>query len=489
MIIRLFNISKRENSTLRPSGTGTEFNCVLKADTSIINPVILIDFADQSNPQMHRFNYAYIPDFARYYFISDIQSSRGLIWEYTLTCDILATYRDQIAGSTLYLTRCSSQYDGAVMDNYYPVKTTYSVVVRTVTTPWIHDGTENPDVSQGCFILGIISKPGNLLTGQFGSIRYVALTRSNLITLVDYLMTAGTLTSDVGISIDGLNAEAVKAVIDPLQFIKSCIWTPILYESVSGSEQTGLPIWSITASGVSFKYVPNNPPYIVTTASFANVPAHPLAASRGSYLNCAPYTKMIASIPPFGLVELDTTLAAPAATIIGMIIYDLITGTAILQIHYGTASGAPACRIKSQVGVPIQLTQVYNDYISAAGGVVGGLAGGIASALTGNIAGAITGGVAAIGSAIDAMRPVVSSMGGNGGFSDLRGQARLYSIFYDVPDEDRAHVGRPLCQNVTMDNVASGSYCLAMDGDIAITGTNAEQQRLKEYLEGGFYYE
>lgn len=489
MLINLFNIAKRENSTLRPSGTGAEFNCALKDDTSMINPVILLDFGDQADPHMHIYNYAWMRDYNRYYFVTDIQSAGGMLWEYSLTCDILATYRDQIAGSTLYLTRCSSQYDGAIMDNYYPVKTTHSVVVRTVTTPWIHDGTENPDVSQGCFILGIISKPGNLLTGQFGSIRYVALTRANLITLVDYLMTAGTLTSDAGISIDGLNAEAVKAVIDPLQFIKSCIWTPMLYESISGSEHTGLPIWSITASGVSFKYIPNNPPYIVTTASFTNVPAHPLASSRGSYLNCAPYTKMIASIPPFGLVELDTTLAAPAATIIGMITYDLITGTAILQIHYGTASGAPACRIKSQVGVPIQLTQVYNDYISAAGGVVGGLAGGIASALTGNIAGAITGGVAAIGSAIDAMRPIVSSVGGNGGFSDLRGQARLYSIFYDVPAEDRAHVGRPLCANVNMADLATGSYCLAMDGDIPIVGTNTEQQRLKEYLESGFYYE
>lgn len=64
MIIRLFTFGKRENSTLRPAaGSGTDYNCVLKSETSVVNPSILIDFADQQAPAVHLFNYAYIPDF------------------------------------------------------------------------------------------------------------------------------------------------------------------------------------------------------------------------------------------------------------------------------------------------------------------------------------------------------------------------------------------------------------------------------------------
>lgn len=483
MIIRLFNLSKRENSTLRPSGNGTEFNCVLKSDTSIISPVILIDFADQSNPQMHRFNYAYIPDFARYYFISDIQSARGMIWEYTLTCDILATYRDQISGTNLYLTRCSSQYDGAIMDNYYPVKVSHSTSIITGSSPWI-SGTpwDQIKISDGCYILGIVSNIPSV-----GAIQYVVLDQTNMDTLIGYLLDANNIGN---LDIDGMSDEAIKSVIDPLQFIKSCIWIPKPYYDFTMQERTGLRVWTWYASSVKFKLVYLIPPYHTTTVTFANIPAHPQASSRGSYLNAAPFSKYFMNVPPFGVIELDSSLTATVGSIYARVLLDLITGTGVIDVFYGSMTEGPGpIHLTSQIGVPIQLTQVYNDYISAAGGVLGGLAGGVASALTGNIAGAITGGVAAIGSAIDAMRPVVSSIGSNGGFAELTGQPKFYAVFYDVPEEDRAHVGRPLCQNVYMANLATGSYCLAMDGDIPIVGTNTEQQRLKEYLEGGFYYE
>ena len=486
MIIKLYGLAKRENSTLRPSGSGTEFNCVLKNETSIINPTIVIDFSDQADPQPHIYNYAYIPSFNRYYFISDVSSVRGLLWEYTLTCDVLATYKDQISGSSLYLLRCSALFDGDVVDSYYPIKTNYTTASKYVLTPWFQSGSE-VQIDLGTFIIGIASKPGLITDSYFGSVKYVAVTRSELCKLVDYLMDAQTLTN-WSISLDGVTAEAAKALIDPLQFIKSCQWSPIMYGSIAGSEQTGLSIWSWSAAGVRYKNMPAAPPYITYTIDFSSIPRHP-QASRGGYLNTEPYTKMSMCVPPFGLIELDTTLTAKATHIIGKIIYDLITGVGILEIHYNTVDGPPACRIQSQIGVPVQLTQVYNDYIGSAGGVAGGILGTIGSVLTGNIAGAIQGGVSAITSAANAIKPIQSSIGGNGGYSDLDGYATLYAVFYTIPDEDRAHVGRPLCSNVNMSDLAAHTYCLALDGDLAINGTSDEQRALKAFLEGGFYYE
>ena len=489
MKIYLYNLVKRENSTKLPAAlTGTEFECYLKKPTSVLNPGVLIDFSDQASPAVHIFNYAYIPDFNRYYFIDDIVSD-GHLWSYSLRVDILGTYKSTISASTLYLLRCSSQYDGDIVDTMYPVQISHTVNVQSTPTPWIHTAnSENPDITLGTYVLGVVAQPGTKTGSMIGSIRYIALTHANLMALINYLLDSNNLTQ---FDIDGMTDEAIKSIIDPLSFIKSCQWSPIEYTSIPNSEDTtGLPIWTMTVPDVGYKTLYTGTPYYSWSASFANIAKHPQAATRGAYLNTEPYTKRVASIPPFGLVELDTNLAAPVNTIIGRIIYDLVTGTGILEIHYGQAiSGAPAVRLKSQIGVPIQLTQVYNDYLGAVGGVAGGVLGAVSNVLTGNLGGAITSALSAVGSAVGAMKPVQSSLGGNGGFADLYGQARLYSIFYDPAPEDLDHIGRPLCQNVLMSGVTAGSYCLAMDGDVQISGTASEQQDLKAMLEGGFYYE
>ena len=66
--VTLYTFSKRENSTAQPS-TGTDFYCVLKQPTSIINPTLEISASDITG-----YNYAYIAAFGRYYFMKDITS-------------------------------------------------------------------------------------------------------------------------------------------------------------------------------------------------------------------------------------------------------------------------------------------------------------------------------------------------------------------------------------------------------------------------------
>jgi len=487
MKIRFYNYVKRENSTGVPRGEGHEYEVTLKSDTSVVHPTIIIDFADQEDPELHIFNYAYIPEFKRYYFVGDIKALRGVIWEYSLKCDILGTYRDTIGVQYLYLLRCSREYDGDVVDTYYPVKSSYTYAVRQNYTPWFPSGIQ-VNIDDGSFILGVVSRPGTITASTFGSIKYIALTRSELIKLVNYLLDANNLVSEQ-VTVTGVTNEAMKAIIDPLQFIKSCQWCPVRYSDFDASEQTGLSIWSWTASGVRYKNMPSDPPYLQWDVDFNDIPRHPLAAQRGNYLNTEPYTKMNLMIPPFGVIDLDTTLTAKAYKLVARVTYDLITGQGILEVHYDNEGGPIACRIQSQIGVPIQLTQVYNDYISAAGGVAGGAMGMLGSLLTGNIGGIVANGIGAITSAANAMKPIQSSIGGNGGFSDLDGWAALYAVFYDIPPEDRAHVGRPLCAEVNMSTMATGTYCLAMEGDVPINGTAGEQAQLKAYLEGGFYYE
>lgn len=494
MLIYLYTFSKRENSTKRPTGTGESFDCVLKTQTSITAPVVLIDFDDQSAPDAHLYNYAYIPDFGRYYFIADQRSVRGLLWEYALTCDILATYKQDVTASTLYLLRCSALSDGDIVDTFYPVQTSYTDGAIVGGSPWVAAvGTGEVSISSGCFILGIVSAGSGANLSGYGSIHYYALTRANLVTLVDKLLDDSFLETEGGLLSSDASLPLQKAIIDPLGFIKSCMWAPVSYANLTGTESTSLTVWDWTVPAAA-KEITENPPYIISNTTLI-IDKHPAASTRGAYMNLSPYTDYTLSIPPFGTLELDTTKLAGKDRLYIQYVYDLITGMCTANLYALSPNeelgleSLLLTRLKASVGVQIQLSQVTKDYINGLANTYGGVLGTIGNVLTGNIGGAIQSGISAIGSAANARKPIQSSMGSSGGFSDLRGYSTLYHIFYDPADEDNAHHGRPLCRNVAMNTMTAGAYCLAMDGDISISGTAGEQARLKAYLEGGFYYE
>ena len=66
----------------------------LRDESSIINPIILISSEKKDIPYMY--NYAYIPAFGRYYFITDIESVRTGIWRVSMHVDVLMSYKEQI---------------------------------------------------------------------------------------------------------------------------------------------------------------------------------------------------------------------------------------------------------------------------------------------------------------------------------------------------------------------------------------------------------
>ena len=66
----------------------------LKEQTSVSNPVIVIE---NENPT--GYNYAYIPQFGRYYFIVDVASVRNGLWQITFRCDVLMSFKYYILQS------------------------------------------------------------------------------------------------------------------------------------------------------------------------------------------------------------------------------------------------------------------------------------------------------------------------------------------------------------------------------------------------------
>ena len=85
---------------------------LLKRDTSILRPVLLVNSAQD----IFTFNYMYISEFSRYYFIDDIRSVHDNLWEISAHVDVLETYKSQILANTAVIRRQSLKYNTYLND-------------------------------------------------------------------------------------------------------------------------------------------------------------------------------------------------------------------------------------------------------------------------------------------------------------------------------------------------------------------------------------
>lgn len=107
-------VVKTFNMFNNPSGT-------LRKGTSILDPVITIQ-CDNSEMWRMNTNYAYIPAFGRYYYVTNIISLNGTLksynwpspaqlWDFHMHVDVLMTYSEQIKKQTAIVARQANQYN------------------------------------------------------------------------------------------------------------------------------------------------------------------------------------------------------------------------------------------------------------------------------------------------------------------------------------------------------------------------------------------
>ena len=466
MDVRFWTFSKKYNSTKRPnSDDATTYDCDLKNGGSIVNPKIELNIGFTSSPSA--FNYAYIPNFQRYYYIDEWTFENGL-WIGTMSTDVLATFKTYIGNSSLYILRASAEKDGRIIDTLYPCKTECDFVDTAIT---------NPYNQAGCYVIGVVNKHG-----MYGSITYYAVTRASMAAILHSLISE-VIDSTNGFNTSDASYALQRSIVDPVQYIKSAIWLPVPIQNITSDIiETPLPIYDWEVSNAS-GYRISNPSIIIRNT--INLSKHPDTNARGNYVNVTPYTKAQIFYPPFGVVELDTTVTCNAESVNVDVYVDANTGEGNLIIE---CNGIVLNRIASQIGVPIQISQVSRDYLGAATSFIGGMVGGIASIATGNVvagAGAIAGG---IGNAAAAAANRSNTVGSSGNFSILFAKnPELNLQFFRPVEDDNAQNGRPLCKKRTVSNL--GGYMLVQDGDVPIPGTKGESESIRNFLEGGFYYE
>ncbi len=462
--VKLYTLSKRDNSTKRPAAAaGTAYDCVLKHGSGIMHPSLSFDIGVTNDPS--QYNYAYIPAWDRHYFIEEWYFERSL-WTASLKVDVLATYKTEIGSSSLYILRAAGAYDGRVIDKLYPTKTGCSFASDTKSNPW----------QASCFIVGIVTSDA-----AFGSINYYAMSASQLASMCGELTDPTTIIDSIyDFDPAELSTGLQLALVDPIQYIKSCIMLPVAKEEITnlGSGAT-INVYRFPV-GTGNKVYPTS--RIYKSYSF-DIQKHPDTNNRGNYLNSSPYTNITLTIPPYGVIDIDTSVTCNASTLNVEVEIDPISGKGILVVK---CNGIILNRIESQIGVPISLSSVTRDYIGAASSALGAV-GSFAAGIAVPSAGAIIGGLQGIGNAIEGLMPRANTLGTTGSFVANRGEFRLDHQFFRPVADDITHNGRPLCENRQI-NTLSG-YMLIQDGDVSINGTSAEDAAVRQYLETGFYYE
>lgn len=91
MDIRLYYTNSPNNKIGKNLYSETSYTGSLRDISKILKPEILIETSS-----LNGFNYAYIPQFNRYYFIRDIESYRTGLWLVKLEVDVLESFKTAI---------------------------------------------------------------------------------------------------------------------------------------------------------------------------------------------------------------------------------------------------------------------------------------------------------------------------------------------------------------------------------------------------------
>ena len=116
MIINFYNIAEPNNKITKdiPSTPDLSIDGTLKDNCSILDPTITIH-----NAAVPNYNYAYIPDFGRYYYVAPPTAIRTDIWELIMHVDVLRTFQDAILNAPCIISKSTNKWNLYLNDTNY----------------------------------------------------------------------------------------------------------------------------------------------------------------------------------------------------------------------------------------------------------------------------------------------------------------------------------------------------------------------------------
>lgn len=480
--IRLFKFSKKRNSTLEPTYTGSLplGSVTLKSPTSITNPTFTIRWPDDDDIDLD-YNYVWCEDLHRYYWIDDMILVSDKIYDIVCSVDVLSTYRTEIGNLTPYILRSGSVQSGNVPDTYYPIEgSPYEMEATSDQYPW-----HNTARSHYIYTMTLLGYEENTTTYPNHPLKVLGGT----------FMLLGSQ-SQIQSNLDTLNSPVtIQHTAVPSDFIIQMMAFPFLtYYSSTYKARTVKALlgaeWTMTLTDCDMSdnpdiddedYIYKSPVYHITRYN------HPQANARGDYLNFGPYTEIKMYAGPFGSIDLD-----PSVFSMSYISYcfdvDLTTGDAILKIWPSPTKsttrerGVVVIQGKCGINIPINTISQRTPFEFSASPAT-------------NVANLVNFGLEFVGKEGSLNYAPVSTPKISGVPDSIVSYYNPYCkyIFHYVSEDNHDEWGYPLVMKRKI-NTAYGYVLCATDTFTfanARSGrmTSAELDQLRTYLTGGFFYE
>ena len=416
------------------------------------------------------YTYVQVPDFNRYYFVSNVIVLSNNRVEYVLECDPLASFKTNIGSTVARIAFSTTGWDKDITDPRCLAKTTkikYEARQATELT------------SQGCYVMTVFNKASGASNG-LGS---------------TYVMDAGNMQKVKEWMGDDTVYQALVNYFggSPMESIFSCTWVPFSYAANPGAGVSVINIGNQDSSlyGIT-AYVLSGTGILSGTEIQILIPYR-----YNDFRDASPFTDAQLYLPGIGNVDININDFLDSAKI--HILYTMEYGTGDLTYYIEDDGGhliqTASCNVASQCPLG-QLNINGGGMVSSIGGVVGGAAALAVGGMTGNAGMTIGGAGALLASATNTVlsynKRSTSLKGNLGGRTSTEIQDIIFTGYYmDTEDVDntsyKAVKGRPVGVSHAISN--HSGYVQCDDASVNIGGTALERQRINDYLNAGFFYE
>lgn len=127
MIIELYTNNSERIAVNKELTSVKTLTGTLRGECSITAPIIQCSGGLEEYTSV---NYAYISDFKRYYYVSEIKSIRNNIVELTMTCDVLMSFKTEFLTQSAIIKRQADNWNLYIDDGSFKAQQNSRVQVK-----------------------------------------------------------------------------------------------------------------------------------------------------------------------------------------------------------------------------------------------------------------------------------------------------------------------------------------------------------------------
>ena len=474
MQITFYALSKKNKSTyvVSSSTAARSVEAQIKDKCTVEFPILLLNFEPTA------YNYVYIPDWNRYYFISSWQYVVG-VWEVSLTEDYLASFKDEILNSYSMVLYAHGGSDD-IVDKRLPVKSTVDIRHNSQAVGGIN------------FLTSGAGTPILTITGK----------GSNGVYVVDYGVIPGL--------IDGLDSWYQANITDYFNAVKQVIFGGSAMDNIKGA--FSVP-WTISASqGVTENLVLGGYPCLMANMNpiqgtrllqYTYEPAVTNVSipwKHSGWRRSSPYTNILIFLPLAGLFTINPEMVKNDSSLDVKYTLNHSSGDFSVIVK-GHTSGSIVVTSSGNAALGLFLGSNATNYQKIGTSVAGGVAavvGGVATILSGGAAApaaiAIGAGIAAAATGtMDGLGGLTDGMGGlsGGAITNMGTNIEIFVYSKDLTDEPlnaSLKIGKPVFKNTRVGNYTGYIQTDGFQFESS-RASSTEKDMINSLLDTGIYVE